>query len=486
MVTARLKSAAVVLGSLLCLPLSLFVVILTFIIGLPFRPRRSKPSGLSILITGGRSSSSLVLARQFNAAGHRVVLTEEEDHKHCGARFSSAVDAFYSLPNPLRSQQQYNTKLLDIVRKERIDILVPCCDNSSAISVGMAKTDLLKHCQVLQFDEETSNKLRRHDSFSFLADRIGIDVLFTNRVTSSKEVLAFNFQDTSLRNRKFALKSLRAGSDLLTSKGTRLQAIDARKLTPDDLGLLDVSEENPYMLQEQVEGQQYQCHALTWKGVVRSFVCNFATAHNFQHIMPLKHEMKISSFLDFQIDIAALERAKVAQRMQDIITQFASHYKLTGPLTMNFIATNHHNGTKLSEVSVLPLSAEPFTNASISCFYGSRGLEMAFTRLAHNSNDAYHWPIFPDACSRPTYFFYHELFSFIFGFRWFTKTPRSWRQLVRRIWREREIYWDLYDPLPFLMVYHWQWCFIILREGLWRGRRWKALDVASGEFVWYG
>ncbi len=60
------------------------------------------PNGSSrtVLITGGKMTKALQLARSFHRAGHRVILTETAKYRFTGHRFSRAVDAFYCVPEP--------------------------------------------------------------------------------------------------------------------------------------------------------------------------------------------------------------------------------------------------------------------------------------------------------------------------------------------------------------------------------------------------
>jgi hypothetical protein len=57
-------------------------------------------SGQTILISGGKMTKALQLARSFHSAGHRVILVETHKYWLTGHRYSWAVDRFYTVPNP--------------------------------------------------------------------------------------------------------------------------------------------------------------------------------------------------------------------------------------------------------------------------------------------------------------------------------------------------------------------------------------------------
>ena len=86
---------------------------------------RSTIEPLTILISGGKMTKAMQLARYFSRSGHRVVLCEMEKYWHTGHRFSNCVDQFYTVPKP--DDVDYADALLNIVRREKVDIYVPVC-----------------------------------------------------------------------------------------------------------------------------------------------------------------------------------------------------------------------------------------------------------------------------------------------------------------------------------------------------------------------
>ena len=388
----------------------------------------------------GDGIQALVLARQFKRAGHKVILVDEA---YCGTRWSNCVDRFHLLPNV--DQAQYTKALLAVITKEHVDVFVPC-GKRNLTSLAIAKTDLAKKCHVMLADEVMCRRILRKDTFIDAMQEIGVDVPVAHKVTSLAEA-----------------------QSLLSAKTYIVESIESGLV--DDISKLEISRERPLILQEALSGRQYYCQVLAWNGVVRLFSAHEQEQGTFKSILPLKHDLQVSSFLDCKVDLDALAQSRLAQRMQDIVTRFVSAYSLSGPLTVNFIANE----------DVLPISASPTAHPSLSCFYGSRGLEMAYTRLAHNSNDAYHWPIYTDSSAR-TYLFYHELYSTILPFNWFTSTPRTGRQLLKSVCQDREAIWDFFDPIPFVTYYHVQWMITFWRIFI-SGCRWKSIDVASCELL---
>lgn len=434
----RLKSIPFALAALVTLPISLFIYLFTWIVASLSRPRRAKRSGLTILVSGGRTSKALVHVRQFSRAGHRVILVEEESHWFCASRYSNCVERFYTLPDPLQSQVQYTASLLRIVLKERVDIFVPCCGVATTICDGIAKAELEKHCTVLQFDEETGRKLDMKDAFMYACEVNGLAIPKTITVHSPLDVMKYDFSADPV-GRKYIMKCI--GVDDRTRNDLTKYPYEPKNRMLNHLQSLNITAENPYILQEFLDGKEYCCQSIAYKGVIRTFsaCASSDVLMNYKHIPPLPAS-----------DPRATRESIISQEMLDFATAFSAKLNLTGPIAFDFITT--------SDGRLLPIEANPRTHTANTNFYGSRGYEMAYTKLAHNSNQAYHWPIFPNFDTRPTYWIGHELYNLLFPFA--TTKPVGINEFLKRIWSEREAVWDLHDCLPFVALYHWQWLIV--------------------------
>ena len=79
--------------------------------------------------------------------------------------------------------------------------------------------------------------------------------------------------------------------------------------------------------------------------------------------------------------------------------------------------------------------------------------------------------------ARETYWIYHELFELFSAFsvsRLFEKT--------KLFALGKEAIFDVHDPLPFLMVYHWQIPLLLL-TAVFRGEKWLRIDFNIGKLV---
>lgn len=99
--------------------------------------RRLRPDPRqTVLISGGKMTKALQLARAFHSAGHRVVLVESAKYRLTGHRFSNAVDAFHCVPEP--TAPGYAEALLDIVRQEGVDVFVPVSSPAASLPDAVA------------------------------------------------------------------------------------------------------------------------------------------------------------------------------------------------------------------------------------------------------------------------------------------------------------------------------------------------------------
>lgn len=100
------------------------------------RPKRT------VLISCGSTIQSLALARNFHAAGARVVVFEFETLFSL-ARFSVSVDKFYTIPISARENaNDYINALMNIVEIEKPTLYVPVCATSPAYFDSLAKPHL--------------------------------------------------------------------------------------------------------------------------------------------------------------------------------------------------------------------------------------------------------------------------------------------------------------------------------------------------------
>ncbi len=383
----------------------------------------------TILISGGKMTKALQLARSFHAAGHRVILVESEKYRLTGHRFSRAVDRFYTVPAP--ASPGYTDALLQIVRSEGIDVYVPVCSPAASYYDAVAKPVLSQYCEVLHPGLDTIRKLDDKHAFAEMASDAGLPVPDTHRISDPAQVTAFDFDAAGGPH---ILKSI--PYDPLH----RLDLTSLPRSTPADTARFvrskPISTETPWILQAFVDGQEYCTHSTVRDGRVQVYCCCASSAFNINYEMVDKPE------------IEAWVRA------------FVEPLGLTGQVSFDFIQS--------PDGRVYAIECNPRTHSAITMFYDHPGLSQAYL-------DDGVAMIKPLPGSRPTYWMYHELWRLV-------TAPTQVFSRVRTIRRGKDAIFDWDDPLPFLMVHHLQIPSLLLHN-LWRLKYWTRIDFNIGKLV---
>ena len=393
-------------------------------------PERAVPERrLTVLVSGGKMTKALQLARSFHAAGHRVVLVEQGTYRLTGHRFSRAVDRFHVVPAP--DAQGYTQALLDVVRAEGVDVYVPVCSPVASYHDALAKAALSPFCEVVHLDPDQLRDVDDKDRFAALAASLGLRVPETHRITDPAQVTAFDFAATG---RTYILKSI--GYDPVR----RLDLTPLPRPTPAATAAfaasLPISADNPWILQEFVTGQEYCTHGTVRGGEVQVWACCESSASQLNYA---------------QVDEPAIE---------DWVRTFCAATGYTGQLSFDFMVTPGGD--------VVAIECNPRTHSAITMFRDHPDLARAYLEDGVG-------PISPLPTSRPTYWLYHELWRL-------ATQPGVRRARLRTILAGTDAIFSLDDPLPFLMVHHVHIPWLLL-QNLRRGGSWVKIDVNIGKLV---
>jgi predicted ATP-grasp superfamily ATP-dependent carboligase len=390
---------------------------------------------LTVLVSGGKMTKALTLCRAFHAAGHRVVLVEAEKYRWTGHRASRSVDVFRTIPGP--DDPGYADALLRVVEQERVDVYVPVCAPATAVADARAKALLETRCRVLHLEPDQVTMLDDKATFTRVAADLGLAVPETHEVRSVEEVLAFDFAS---RPHPFILKSI-AYDPVHRLDLTRLPfgptEADARALRR-HVERLPISPDNPWILQQLVEGQELCTHGTVVDGTLRVHLCCPSSP--------------------FQVNYVMVERPQV----RAWVDRFVGELGLTGQVSFDFIEAA--DGTPYA------IECNPRTHSAITMVEDHPDLAEAYLAPTWAGE-----ALRPLPGSRPTYWLYHELWRLLVGER-----PR--RATLRVLREGRDAIWRVRDPWPFLLEHHRQ-VPVLLARSLVRGRDWIRIDFNIGKLV---
>ena len=438
------KTLLTVLGLAALLPVTALVCLTSLVVSAAARAagaslgRIEAEAPKTVLVSGGKMTKALQLARSFYQAGHRVILIESERYWLTGHRFSRAVDCFYTVPAP--DHPGYTTALVDIVKRERVDAYVPVCSPLASLYDSRAMTALSPHCDVVHVGPETIEKLDDKQQFAEVSQSLGLRVPKSFLITHADQVTSFDF---SVHRRPFILKSIRYDS---------VRRLDLTKLplstteqTAAFVSTLPISADNPWVMQEFIPGTEYCTHGTLRDGELTVHCCCESSA--------------------FQINYAHVEKPAI----EAWITRYGKALSLTGQASFDFIHA-HDDG------EVYAIECNPRTHSAITLFYNHPQVADAYLK-----RDAWAKPIRPLASGRPTYWLYHELWRLLTRLG----SASAVADRLKLITRGKDAVFDWRDPLPFLMLHHWHVPLLLLRD-LRERRGWLRIDFNIGKLVQMG
>ncbi|MGK7904302.1 MAG: ATP-grasp domain-containing protein [Hormoscilla sp.] len=428
---------------LLALPFNAIVVLPCLLwswLSKPFQKKVVADNPKRILITGAKMTKALQLARCFHAAGHTVFLVETHKYWLSGHRFSRAVKGFFTVPAPEKDPNGYCQGLLDIVKKEKIDVFIPVSSPVASYYDSIAKSLLSPHCEALTFDPEITQMLDDKFTFCQKARELGLTAPKAFLITDPEQVLNFDF---AADGSQYIIKSI-AYNSVYRLDLTKLPMSSKEEMASFVKGL-PISKSQPWIMQEFIRGQEYCTHSTVRKGIVRLHCCSESSP--------------------FQVNYEQVDNQEIFQWVQ----QFVKALNLTGQFSLDVIVTE--------DGKVYPVECNPRTHTAITMFYNHPGVANAYL---FDSKEDGELPIQPLPESKPTYWAYHEL--------WRLTGIRSWGQLkgwFNKIIKGTDAMFQLHDPLPFLMVHHWQITLLLLNN-LRKLKGWVKIDFNIGKLVELG
>jgi predicted ATP-grasp superfamily ATP-dependent carboligase len=424
----------------LAFPFNLAIVVVALLrnwIIFPFQKRAIADHPKNILITGGKMTKALQLARSFHAAGHSVILVETHKYWLSGHRFSNAVKKFYTVPAPEKDGEEYSRSLLEIVKKEQINAFIPVSSPVASYYDAIAGELMSPHCQVIHFSPGITKLLDDKFELCEKARALGLSAPKSFSITDPQQILDFDFKSDGSQ---YLLKSIRYDS---------VSRLDMTRLPFDGMEeyikTLPISPENPWTMQQFITGQEYCTHSTVRNGKIRLHCCSESSP--------------------FQVNYKHIEKPEIYAWIE----QFVKALNLTGQISFDFIQT--------ADGTVYPIECNPRTHSAITMFYNHPGLADAYLKDAENENEE---AIAPLPNSKPTYWIYHEL--------WRLTEVRSISDLKARlgiIFEGTDALLRPEDPLPFLTVPHGQITLLLL-DNLRKLKGWVRIDFNIGKLVEIG
>jgi hypothetical protein len=330
---------------------------------------------------------------------------------------------------PEAHEPGYAEALLRVVHREHVDVFVPVSSPAASVPDARARKLLDGVCEVLHGDADTVEMLDDKASFAQAAAARGLRVPDSHRITDPSQVIDFDFPP----GRTYILKRV------AYNPVGRLDLTPLSAATPDRNAAfarsLPISPNDPWILQEFIDGQEYCTHSTVRDGRLQVYGCCLSSA--------------------CQVNYAHIDHAEIRRWVE----HFVSALRLTGQVSFDFIES--------PDGQVYAIECNPRTHSAITMFHDDPRLADAYLVDGHSV-------VTPRPGARPTHWLYHEL--------WRLLTQSGRRQRIATVREGTDAIFDWRDPLPYLMVHHLQIPALLLAN-LRSRRGWSRIDFNIGKLV---
>lgn len=247
----------------------------------------------NILITGARTFIALDLARKFHRSGHRVFVADTSRyHLTC---YSNSVVNSYKVPTPKLFPKEYIDSLVEIVKKEKIDLLVPVYEEIFYISRALDAFS----CEVFCSSFDVLNGLHNKWSFYLKQKSMGIAVPETILVSSQKD-----------------LEELKLEYPMALKASYSRASLQVKKATKEKRPKIEIETHNPWIAQKWLDGKKYCSFSLCIDGEIQAH-----TAY------PVNYTIKSSCLMFEAVDHPGI---------YEWVENFVREEKFTGQIAFDF------------------------------------------------------------------------------------------------------------------------------------------------------
>jgi predicted ATP-grasp superfamily ATP-dependent carboligase len=286
------------------------------------------------LLTGARAPVTLELARLFKQAGYTVFVADSLPWTMCHG--STAVTKVFRVPAPAYQPVEFINRLIEIIRQNQIELLIPTCEEIYFVAMGHKKLEAC--CRVFAPDIQTL--LHLHNKWLFIqqARNLGLTVPVTRLITDIAQVAT----------------QPPTGAVVLKPAFSRFAArVIIQPQNPlETLAGIGVSTRQPWVIQQFVTGRQLCTYSVACQGTLTAHSCYPTTYTAGQG----------ASIVFTPVDHPAT---------LNWVQSFVSRTQFSGQIAFDFIES--------AEGQVWAIECNPRTTSGIHLFAGMASLTDAFT-----------------------------------------------------------------------------------------------------------
>jgi predicted ATP-grasp superfamily ATP-dependent carboligase len=382
---------------------------------------------INILLTSGRAPVTLELARLFSLAGYRVFVADSMKHHLCSN--SRYVFKNFFVPPPRFQPADYIAALVEIVKEEKIDLLIPTCEEIFYISHGLSQ--LAPYCQIFAEPLEKLNKLHNKWEFICRVENISLTAPQTWLIKSQQDLIdILNLPTPHKLILKPVYSRFASNVHILTKLVHKIPNIE-------------ISETKTWVAQQFIAGKHYCSYSIAHHGKI--------TAHA---VYPTIFTAGKGSCIYFE----SVNHPQIFGWVQ----KFVEAENFTGQIAFDFIES--------TDRIIYPLECNPRAISAIHLFQKSDKLEKAFFNSASDV-------IQP----QPRQNAMIAMAMLIYGFPSSIRLNRL-MEWIKIFLNTKDVIFRVTDPLPFLSIWViiWQSLKASLKTGL------SLQQVSTQDIEWDG
>ena len=206
---------------------------------------------MNVLITGGRSPYTLELIRMFGKAGHRVIAVEF--FSFYLSEYSKYVSCSYVITAPNDDLSIFKEELLEIIRKEQVDLVIPTCEEVFHLAKIREDIGLIAKPFFASFND--LEKL--HSKFDFI------------NMVKSRNLLVPKTFILSEYNRELS------GKKVILKKTFSRFASNIHIVFESEVDSLKLKSPGEWVIQEFIMGNEASVYAVVCEGQICAYSCYF-------------------------------------------------------------------------------------------------------------------------------------------------------------------------------------------------------------------
>ena len=385
----------------------------------------------TILLTGARAPVTLDLARALAKRGHRVIAAESMGYPL--SIHSNVFSKFYSITAPNESLSQFKCDLLKIISDEKVDLLIPSCEEIFHLS--KIKTALSEVTTVLVDDEGKLAKLHSKFQFNEWVRKIGLNAPLSKIVNSCLEMRS---AIESVPGEMVVLKpeySRFASKTFVLSKIEALSRIES------------IFNGKPWVVQECLIGPEY---------------CTYSFAKNGKLIAHVTYDHEFTAGRGAGICFESIEHPAI----ESWVKKFVYETQFTGQIAFDFIED------KKGEVQ--PLECNPRATSGLHLIAHH---PLFLDRLVSQTDSSAVGTLHPPKGARGQL----RLAMLVYGL----PSIRSFKRAIawfKIFFTAREVVFSLRDPMPFFDQFIS--FYLLIRES--KQKKITPLEVSTQDIEWNG